>query len=78
MAISSTDPKVLAGLAKCFACLTPQQQQAVTNYLLATIAGLPTNAAGVDAIAAAAKCFMCLESGQQMAVSNYILAQIGS
>ncbi len=80
MAIASSDPKVLAQAAKCFACYTPAQQLAIQSYLLAVIAGLPTNAAGVDAIALAAKCFMpsCIPSGYELSIQNYLLSQIAS
>jgi len=80
MAQTSTDPQVLAAAANCFNCIVPiGEQLAIQNYLLATIAGLPTDAAGVQDLVNKARCFSCfVPPGDQLAVGNYILAQIAS
>jgi len=80
MAQVSSDPLVLAAAANCFMqCVPVGQQMAVNNYLLAVIAGLPTDAAGVQAIVNNARCFMqCVPPGDQLAVGNYILSQIAA
>ena len=80
MALSSTDPSVLAGQANCMLqCISPGQQLAVQTFILATIAGLPTDAAGAQALANSARCFMqCIAPGEMLAVQDYILAQIAS
>lgn len=74
MALSSTDPKVLMGQAKCFNCLTPHQQLQDQTYLLATIGKFSTTAAGVRALAAASNCFSCLTIFQLKRVKQYLLA----
>lgn len=78
MAIPSTDPQVLANEARCFgSCIPIGEQLAVQTYLLAVIAGLPTDSAGAQSLANAARCFAsCIPPGDQLAVQNYILAQI--
>ncbi len=80
MAQTSTDPLVLAAAANCILCIIPiGQQLAVQTYLLATIAGLPTDAAGAQALVTAASCFMqCIPPSDQIAVQNWILAQLAS
>jgi hypothetical protein len=80
MAQTSTDPLVLAAAANCIMqCISPGQQLSVQTYLLAVIAGLPTDAAGAAKLANDSRCFMqCIPPGDQLAVQNYILAQINS
>ncbi len=80
MAIISTDPQTLAAAANCFNCIIPVGEQlAVQTYILAVIAGLPTDQAGVQALVNAARCFSCtIPPGDQLAVQNYILAQLAS
>ncbi len=80
MAQASSDPLVLAAAANCFLqCIPIGEQLAVQTYLLAVIAGLPTDSAGVANLVNSARCFMqCIPSGDQLAVQNYILAQINS
>jgi len=80
VAQTSTDPQVLAAAANCILqCIPPGYQLAVQTYLLATIAGLPTDAAGAQTLVNNARCFMqCVPPGDQLAVQNYILAQINS
>lgn len=75
---ASSDPKVLMAAAKCFSCLTPHQQQQVSTYLLAVIAGQDTSAAGVRAMMAAAKCFECLTTKELLEVQDYLLASLTS
>lgn len=80
MAQASSDPLVQAAAANCFMqCIPIGMQLAVQTYLLAVIAGLPTDAAGAQDLANKARCFMqCIPSGDQLAVQNYILAQLNS
>jgi hypothetical protein len=80
MAQTSTDPLVLAAAANCIMqCIPVGQQLAVQTYLLAVIAGLPTDAAGAAKLANDARCFtQCISPGDQLAVQNYILAQLAS
>lgn len=80
MAQASTDPLVLAAQANCFMqCIPIGMQLAVQTYLLAVIAGLPTDSAGVQTLVNNARCFtQCIPPGDQLAVQNYILAQINS
>jgi len=80
MAQTSTDPLVLVNDARCFMqCIPVGEQLAVQTYLLARIAGLPTDAAGAQDLANQARCFtQCIPPGDQLAVSNYILAQLAS
>src|SRR5439155_15950423 len=80
MAQTSTDPLVLAAAANCFLqCIPIGEQLAVQTYLLAVIAGLPTDSAGAQSLANSARCFMqCIPPGDQLAVQNYILTQINA
>lgn len=80
MAIASTDPKVLVQNAKCFlSCLTPKEQLGVQTYLLAVVAGVPTDAAGVKNLVQQAKCFLsCVPPSEQLPLQNYLLAQLAS
>jgi hypothetical protein len=80
MAQTSTDPLVLAAAANCIMqCIPVGQQLSVQTYLLAVIAGLPTDAAGAAKLANDARCFtQCISPGDQLAVQNYILAQLAS
>jgi len=80
MAQTSTDPLVLAAAANCIMqCIPVGSQLAVQTYLLAVIAGLPTDAAGAAKLANDARCYMqCIPPGDQLAVQNYILSQINS
>ena len=80
MAQTSTDPLVLAAAANCFLqCIPVGYQLAIQTYLLATIAGLPTDQAGVQTLVNNATCFMqCIPPSDQIAVQNWILAQLAS
>jgi len=80
MSQASTDPLVLAAAANCFLqCIPIGSQLAVQTYLLAVIAGLPTDAAGAAKLANDARCFMqCISPGDQLALQNYLLSQINS
>lgn len=72
MAISC-DPADLSAAAKCFACLTPEQREAVKTYLLAVIAG---GSLDPSALMDSAKCFQCIQPDHQRALQNYLLCQI--
>lgn len=74
MALSSTDPKVLMGQAKCFACLTPHQQLQAQTYLLAKAGNMDTSAAGVRAMAVASTCYSCLTIVQLRRIKQYLFA----
>jgi len=74
MALSSTDPKVLMGAAKCFSCLTPKQQFVLQTYLLTLIGMGDTSAAGVRAISSGSTCYNCFTHGELVAMKQYLLA----
>lgn len=69
------DPAALVEAAKCMECIPKAMQLPVELYLLASIAGLPTDKAGVDAIVEAARCFACAR-GMLPEVQAYLLCQI--
>jgi len=74
MALSSTDPKVLMGAAKCFSCLTPKQQFVLQTYLLTLIGMGDTSAAGVQALSSGSTCYNCFTHGELVAMKQYLLA----
>lgn len=74
MALSSTDPKVLMGQAKCFSCLSPKLQYQLRTYLLALIAMGDTSITGVQALSVASTCFSCLTHGELLAAKQYLMA----
>ncbi len=71
-----TDPSVLANDARCFDCLIPPGYQfAVQTYLLAVLAGVPTDEDGVQNLVNQARCFQCvIPPGAELAVQNYLLS----
>lgn len=71
MAISCT-AEDLAEAAKCYACLTPKQKEAIKTYLLAVIAGGSTDPA---TLMEEAKCFLCLTEHQLKAIQVYLTCQ---
>lgn len=74
MALSSTDPKVLMGQAKCFSCLSPKLQYQLRTYLLAKIAMGDTSITGVEALSVASTCFSCFTHGELLAAKQYLMA----
>jgi len=73
MAISCT-PSDLSTNAKCFVCLSPDERQAITIYLLQQIAGL--GATSTATLLANAKCFACLPPDVAQQLQVYLLCQI--
>lgn len=77
MAVSCV-PADLMAASKCFQeCLTPEQVEVVSTYLLAVIAGLPTDRAGVQTLVTSAKCFKtCMTPEQRELARTYLLCKI--
>lgn len=76
MAVSCV-PADLMAASKCFECLTPEQLDVVSTYLLAVKNGSATDAAGVKALVAAAKCFKtCMTPEQRDIAKVYLLCKL--
>lgn len=67
------DPNTLTTAAKCFQCLSHEQQLMVQAYLLALIAGASTNP---EVLIAAAAPFQALSEKQLLMVQAYLLCKI--
>ena len=65
----------LASEAACFTGLSPDQQEAIKIYLLATIAGASTNP---NTLATLAACFTGFTAEQQEAIQTYLLCQVAN
>jgi hypothetical protein len=57
MPVSTCDPAAITTAAKCFACLTKSQRDAVELYLLASLAGGSMDPA---TLVRQARCFECI------------------
>ena len=66
------DASSLAEAAKCYACLTPKQKEAIKTYVLAVIAGGSTDP---QVLMEEAKCFLCLTEKQLKAIQVYLTCQ---
>ena len=70
------DPSSLANEARCFdRCIPPGMQPAVETYLLASIAGVGTDAASIRQLVNDARCFARCGAGTN-GVKTYLLCQI--
>lgn len=67
------DPNTLTTAAKCFQCLSHEQQLMVQTYLLAVIAGASTNP---ETLVVAAKQFQALSEKELLMVQAYLLCKI--
>lgn len=75
MAVSCV-PADLMAASKCFECLTPEQLDVVSTYLLAVKNGSATDKAGVQALVTAAKCFKsCMTPEERDMVRLYLLCK---
>lgn len=70
------DPTSLMAAARCMSCLTPDQRSLVQTYLLAVIAGVATDKAGVSRLMQQASCFSCLTPEQHLMIQTYLECQI--
>jgi hypothetical protein len=73
MADVTCDPSALVAAAKCFD-LDKSVRSQVELFILATIAGMPTDRAGVEAIVKASKCFN-IDKSLHDQVELYLLCQ---
>jgi hypothetical protein len=67
------DPNTLTTAAKCFQCLSHEQQLMVQAYLLAVIAGASTNP---NVLVKAAAPFQALSEKELLMVQAYLLCKI--
>lgn len=73
--MATTEVAALVESAKCFTCLSEDDQIAVQTYLLAVSVGGSLDPA---TLLEAAKCFRCMSQKDLLAIQAYLLCQLNN